>query len=142
MAGGFLYLKSVNQLPPSAKENVSTAPPPISEEVDIRAKFTITTDKIIRNFSNPKYHNQSTDVFIQVDNPTVVYVKKSGITWSDFFKTLPMSLTKDCLTTGDGEKLCNDKGVLKFYLNDLEDPDVLDKDIKHEDALKVTYYTQ
>jgi hypothetical protein len=35
-----------------------------------------------------------------------VHVRKAGVIWSDFFKTLPMELTKDCLITGTKQTFC------------------------------------
>lgn len=120
------------------------SPTPIAntqpETVDINASFTIRTDSITRSFTATKYHNQSPDVFITADDPTKVHVKKAGITWDDFFKTLPMKLTKDCLTTGDGETFCDGAdGSLKFFLNDLEDKDLLDKEIKDDDKTLIKF---
>lgn len=129
-----------------------TTPQPISPTVqptnepktlEIKATFKIVTDRITRNFSNPKYHKRSADVFIQADDPSIIYVKKSGITWQNFFDTLPMKLTKECLTTGDGETFCNQKGgSLKFYLNNIEDQDLLDKEIKEKDQILVKFSSQ
>ncbi len=107
--------------------------------VDIKASFGIITGNITRNFSSPKYHNLSMDVFITKDDPSIIYVKKDGIRWSDFFETLPMKLTKDCLVTGDGESLCNTKGNLKFYLNDVETPGLLDMEIEEGDRAKIEF---
>src|SRR3990167_2725306 len=81
--------------------STSTPTPPAEEKINFTASFTIITDNITRSFKAEKYHNLSLDVYITVDDPTLIHVKKSGITWDDFFKTLPMKLTKDCLTTGD-----------------------------------------
>ena len=118
-------------------------PTPFSEEkVNIKATFTIITGNITRNFKAEKYHNLSDDVYITADNPTLIHVKKAGITWDDFFKTLPMKLTKDCLTTGDGETFCDKKdGSLKFYLNDIEDNNLLDKEIKDDDKALIRFTT-
>lgn len=105
-----------------------------------QATFTIVTGTITRNFTNEKYHNQSLDVYIENPDPTKVHVTKKGITWDDFFKTLPMKLTKDCLITGDGETLCNGQnGTLKFYLNDTETPDLLDKEIQENDKTLIKF---
>jgi hypothetical protein len=54
-----------------------------------KASFTIVTGTITRSFRDEKYHNQSPDVYIESVNPAIVHVKKTGITWDDFFKTLP-----------------------------------------------------
>lgn len=122
---------------PSPTAQAQTTQP---EEVDIQATFQIVTGNITRNFSNPKYHLQSPDVFIQKENPTTVYVKKTGITWNDFFATLPMKLTKNCLITGDGETLCtgNEK-TLMFFLNDKEEPNLLEFEIKNGDKILIRY---
>lgn len=110
------------------------------EKVDIKASFTIITDNITRSFKAEKYHNLSPDVYIEAPDPTIVYVKKSGITWDDFFKTLPMKLTKDCLTTGDGETYCTGiDGSLKFYLNNVEDNNLLQSKIKDQDRALIKY---
>ena len=113
---------------------------PVSENVDIKANFTIITGDITRSFKADKYHNQSSDVYISKDDPTAIHVKKKGITYDDLFKTLPMKLTKDCLITGDGEALCDGKGgTLKFYLNDVETPDLLEKAIKDGDKTLIKF---
>lgn len=121
-------------------ENSPTPSPAIEQPTNITASFTIKTGNITRIFKAEKYHNQSEDVYIEASDPTVVHVKKQGITWADFFNTLSMKLTKDCLTTGDGETFCNNQGgTLKFYLNDLEDPDLLQKPIRQGDKALIIF---
>lgn len=113
---------------------------PIEEKINYQAVFAIFTNGTLRDFTDPKYHNKSKDVFIQSDNPNIIYVKRKGITWNDFFKTLPMELSKDCLTTGTGQKFCaNEDGSLKFYLNGQRDDNVLSKEIKNGDQALITY---
>lgn len=112
-------------------QHTTSLSPSVNQETNIIASFTIITDNITRSFKALKYHNKSQDVYIESSDPSVVHVKKSGITWDDFFNTLPMKLTKDCLITGDGEELCHNKnGTLEFFLNDIKDPNLLDKEIK------------
>lgn len=127
---------------PQSPQTVETTPTPImqDEKVDIKASFTIITDNITRSFKSEKYHNLSPDAYIEAPDPTIVHVKKSGITWDDFFKTLPMKVTRECLTTGDGETFCDGKdGSLKFYLNDIEDEDLLNKEIKEGDKALIKF---
>lgn len=108
--------------------------------VNISANFDIYTHGTKRIFTSPKYHNLSSAVFINSDSPNTVYVKESGITWADFFKTLPMQLTKDCLITGTQQTFCTGEGGnLKFYINDQEDVYALDRVIKDGDSLVVKY---
>ena len=121
-------------------DNPIPSPSAAIQDVDFQATFTIITDNITRSFKNPKYHNKSPDVFITLDNPSVVNVKKAGITWGNFFDTLPMKLTKDCLITGDGERLCdNENGSLKFYLNETEDKNLLNKKIQNNDQALIKF---
>lgn len=139
LGGTFFYLFNK----PSTN-NLSVSPFPSAEvmpqEVDFTASFAIYTNGTFRIFSDKKYHNLSPDVFIQADNANVVNVKKAGTTWNDFFKTLPMKLSKDCLTTGTGQTFCtNQNQTLKFYINGEEVNSGLEKEIKPEDKLLISY---
>ena len=126
--------------PQSSKTLTLSPTPSPSEKVNIKASFTIITGNITRSFKAEKYHNLSADVYIENSDPTIVHVKKSNITWGDFFNTLPMKLTSDCLVTGDGETLCDGKdGNLRFYLNDVETPDLLEKHIKEGDKILIKF---
>jgi len=111
-----------------------------SELTDFIASFDIYTHGTKRIFTQAMYQNQSPDVFIQNPDPSIIYVKKAGITWADFFETLPFSLNKDCLVTGTKQTFCTTESErLRFYLNNAESPDALDMKIKPGDALRVTY---
>ena len=67
-------------------------------------------------------------------------MKKTNITWNDFFSTLPFKLSQDCLTTGTNETFCTgSSGTLKFYLNGEEKPEVLNLVIESGDKLLVTF---
>lgn len=135
LVSAFIYNKSQ---PP---EKLVEAPIQRNEKANINASFIIVTGNITRSFTVDKYHNLSSDVYIEKADPSIVYVTKTGITWDDFFKTLPMKLTKDCLITGDGETLCNGKGrTLKFYLNDIETPNLLDREIKDGDKALIQFF--
>lgn len=92
---------------------------PVAAEpaVNFTAEFDVYTEGVKRVFTSPMYHDLSRDVYITGANPNTVHVRKSGITWKDFFATLPMRLTDTCLVTGTGEKFCNgEQGFLKFSL--------------------------
>lgn len=109
-------------------------------KTEFTASFEIYTNGTKRIFSDSKYHDLSPTVYIQNPNPSTVYVRSSGITWDDFFKTLPMKLTSECLTTGTGQFFCTgENGKLQFFINDTEDPDALEKVINPNDILLVIY---
>lgn len=128
-----------------------TEPKVAVKEVNIQASFAIFTNGTLREFTDSKYHNRSVDVFITrrlkaplitSENPNIVYVKKKGVTWNDFFKTLPspMKLTPECLTTGIGQQFCTDENSsLKFFLNGKREDNLLSKEIRHKDQALITY---
>ena len=114
--------------------------PTTSSTVDYTASFEITTLGTKRIFTDPKYHNQNSDVYIQNPDPSVIFVKKGGVTWADFFNTLPFSLTETCLVTGTKQTFCNSETYkLRFYLNDQESSGVLSLEINPGDRLQVVY---
>jgi hypothetical protein len=127
--------KKVSDLP-----TPSLTSPEINSATDITASFKIITGSITRSFTNPKYHNRSSDIFIEASDPTVVHAKKVDLTWNNFFNTLPMKLTEDCLTTGDGETYCNGKdGKLEFFINGQLDRNLLSKEIKQDDSVLIKF---
>lgn len=139
LSGAFLYLSN-KPLSKNLSKSPATSFEPITQKADFTASYEIFTNGTFRIFTDPKYHNLSEEVFIQENNPNIIYVKKSGITWDDFFKTLPMKLTKDCLTTGTNQTFCTDQtGTLKFYINGVKDDNALDKKINADDKLLVTF---
>ena len=104
------------------------------------AKFEIYTNGTKRIFTAEMYHDQSKDVYIESTDPSIVHVTKDNITWDYFFKTLPFSLSKECLITGTKQTFCNsDSGQLRFILNGEEVPNSLDLIIKEKDTLEVRY---
>lgn len=121
----------------SGKSDNST---PTTQPVDEQAAFAIFTNGTFRIFTAAMYHNLSEDVFIQADNPNIIHVKKEGVTWNDFFSTLPFKLTSDCLTTGTKQTFCTgNSGSLKFYLNGEKNESVLNQEIHSGDKLLVTF---
>lgn len=137
-----LYFKPKPMEPKTLPQQLDQLTPTPSS-VDYSAGFAIFTNGTFRIFTVAMYHNRSKDVFIQADNPNVVHVKKAGITWDDFFNTLPMKLTKDCLTTGTKQLFCtNDSKKLQFYLNGVKQDDALNQQIHEGDRLLVTYGNQ
>ena len=133
-----LFLSNKEASPPQRAIPAST--PIVQEPVDFTATFRIVTNGLTRNFSASMYHNQSSDVYIEADDSSVVNVKREGVTWNDFFDSLPFKLTKDCLTTGTGETFCSgSSGTLRFYLNDNENQSLLDREIEPGDIVRITF---
>lgn len=140
LVGIYLLLTQASKFVTKTTSPESSTIANISSKADYSASFAIFTKGTFRIFTASMYHNLSKDVYIQADNPNIVYVKKKGITWNDFFKTLPLKLTKDCLTTGTKQTFCtNINEKLRFYVNGKEVVNALDNQIEAGDQLLVTY---
>lgn len=124
-------------IPSLSPAQPTTAQP---KQVNYRAGFAIFTYGTFRVFTASMYHNLSPDVYIEAGNPNVVVVKKDGTTWNDFFNTLPMKLTKDCLTTGTKQTFCSGtNGTLEFYLNGVKTDNLLGLPIRGGDRALITF---
>lgn len=142
IGGSSLYYFNNNNTSSFQKASDATISPVSSAEpnIEVTATFKIITNGTTRTFTDSRYHNLSKDVYITPQDPNTIVVKKTGIKWSDFFKTLPMSLDKNCLITGTKQTFCtNDNRKLYFYINNIETPDALDKVINNDDNLLVEY---
>jgi hypothetical protein len=136
----FLFGRADREPMTSLLEADQTEPTFQAEAVDFEASFIIFTNGTLRTFSASMYHQLSDDVYLTAANPNLVQVKKPDVTWADFFATLPLKLTKDCLTTGTGQTFCtNSQQTLKFYLNNEFDPHLLEKVIQPGDQLLISY---
>lgn len=143
IVGLFIYNQSQSAKLPQSTPNpltTTTKPTPLPKEVNLKAGFAIFTNGTFRVFTASMYHNLSKDVYIQADNPNVIHVKKASVKWDDFFKTLPLKLTKDCLVTGTKQTFCTGTaGTLKFYLNGVKTDNLLNLEIKDGDRALITY---
>lgn len=142
---GFIFFSNKQPAPKPATSFENNAPitnikPSPTPNTNIKASFAIFTNGTFRVFTASMYHNLSEDVYIESSNPNIVNVKKAGVTWNDFFSTLPFALTPECLTTGTNETFCTgNNGTLKFYINGEQRNNVLDQKINEGDKLLVTF---
>lgn len=128
----------LTQAEPVVAEMTPTTNTP--EQTDYTASFGIVTNGTQRIFTSETYHHQSPDVYIELPDPSIVYVKAPNITWDMFFKTLPFTVEKDCLITGTKQTFCsNESGTLRFFVNEVEDPNTLDRVIQPDDVLEIRY---
>lgn len=136
-AVGFFLFRGKSEVPAPSSSTQQTQE---SKTISFEASFEIYTYGTKRIFTDSKYHNKSADVYLEAEDPSTIHVRAGGVTWADFFATLPMELTKDCLTTGTGQNFCQSGGgTLGFFINNVHEPDALDAEIKPGDHLLVTY---
>lgn len=114
-----------------------------AEFIPYSASFLIVTNGVSNDFSSPRFHNLSPEVYITAENPSVVNVLSAEVTWNDFFSSLPIGLSDKCLTSGSGQSYCDgNEGSLRFFLNGSEKDKVLDSNIQPNDQLLITYGTE
>lgn len=144
---GFALFSNKQTVPESSLLSDNTAitdsETPTGTTTNIKASFAIFTTGTFRIFTAPMYHNLSENVYIEASNPNTIYVKKAGTTWNDFFLTLPMKLTSKCLITGTKQTFCTgNSGILKFYINGVQNNNALSQEIREGDKLLVTFGTE
>lgn len=144
---GFIFFSSKQAVPNfslseggSSQQTIENSATPIT---DIQASFAIFTNGTFRVFTASMYHNVSQEAYIDASSPNIVQVKKLGTTWNDFFSTLPVKLSSECLITGTKETFCTgNKGTLRFYINGEENTNALSQKINDGDKLLVTFGTE
>jgi len=137
---GVIVLSLVNKptvtAPIESKQRMNQDMP----ELPITATFRVVINGQKRSFNLPMYFDQSKEVYIESANPEQVVVNEQSITWGEFFNTLPFSVQKNCIITGNKETYCtNETQTLTFTLNGQPQPDVLDKLIMQGDTLEISY---
>lgn len=146
LLGGFLFWQNYQKQ--NLAENVGTVTQnleisPSPKPIHIHAAFLVFSNSTYRPFTNPKYHERRTEVHLNASNPRVIHIHAGGITWRDFFDSMPspMKVSADCLIAGTGEKFCNQGNkILKFYLKgERKDASILSREIKDGDRFLMSY---
>ena len=108
--------------------------------VNYQVPFEIYTLGTRRDFTASRYHNLDEKVFISPEDTNFVQVRAGGVTWGDFFETLPMELTPECLVTGTGQEFCDGEGGnLRFYVNGVAEGNFLEREIKEGDTALIVF---
>lgn len=131
LAAGVLLFN--RQKTPPEKVEVRSAP------THNHAAFLIFTNGTKRDFSASMYHERSSRAHLHASHPEIVHIHAAGVTWQEFFDSLPMKLNQDCLTTGTGQEFCTSANLeLKFFING-QKQDVLSQEIEDGDRLLVSF---
>lgn len=82
----------------------------------------------------------SENVHIHGERGSVVHVHREGTTWREFFDSLGFELSDACLTTPEGEQLCNSEtDRLSFVLNGVKLDSLAFQDITDIDRALISY---
>lgn len=89
----------------------------------VHANFKVIINDKAVDFTLAKYQGKDgkdldENIHLHDGKGDLIHIHKKGITIGEFFKSLGMSLTKDCFSDDSGNKFCNDKSnSLKFLVN-------------------------
>lgn len=110
------------------------------QEIYYKASFSVYTNGTKRGFNEPEFLERDERAYMTESEPDVIRIKKTGITWGQFFETLPIQIYKDCLLFNTGYIYCNTSSkTVKFYINGLKEDNALDLGIRNGDRLLITY---
>lgn len=132
----FYYKPLVNNSPTPSPQQTST----LGETREDRAAFGVYINNQVKPFTSPEFLNRSKDAFISKEEPNIVHIYNSEMTWGAFFKTLPVSLSNECFITEKGENFCNgNNGSLQFFVNGIKVDSILNKKMSDGDRLLITF---
>ena len=102
------------------KAPISQAP---TEKYHVHANFNVRINGVLRDFSGSQYQSpegKELDKYIHLHDGVgdLIHIHKKGESLNDFFKSLKISFTKDCIILGPSSQYCSGNGeTLKFYVN-------------------------
>ena len=112
------------------------------ETVHLHADLRVVLNGTAVNFAQDNYREQNENVHMHEGSEPVVHVHAPGIVWSDFFSSLKMNLTDECLTLDTGESYCTGDGnELRFYVNGVATDSIVEAKIADLQRVMVYFGT-
>ena len=117
----------------------------LRQEVHWHADFALYIRGERYDFNQERFVSDEEDqlsenVHIHGTRDSVVHVHREGTTWREFFDSLGFELTDQCLTTPEGEQLCNsDTERLSFVLNGVRLDGLAFQDITDIDRALISF---
>lgn len=133
----FIFYKS----PATPKEVAPSlvAKTTLKETAD-RAAIAIFINGKKISLTSREFVNRSKDVYFISTIPDIIIIDNLDSTWDTLFKTLPISLNKQCLIIQSGVTYCNGaSGTLKFYVNGEKQDNFLSAKILDGDRALVSF---
>ena len=114
-------------------------PRPLSD-VDETVSLAVFIEGIQVDLAKPRYSVVNDSVYLDPKFPGLIRVKKSPLTWKDFFDQSPLSLDNNCLVTDDRSTYCaSEKNTLKVMLNGILISDLYDRSLTNGDAVLISF---
>jgi len=92
------------------------------------------------DFSQPAYQVKSSWIHFEAQDGTTVHRHSTGVTLGYLFDTIKIKLTDQCFIFPDRREFCtNDDYSLKFYVNHVPVPSLIDYVLKDQDRILISY---
>ena len=92
------------------------------------------------DFSEHRYRLKSPLIHVKNKDGQTIHRHASNIPVIDFFNTIRMNINGACFFQDNGSKYCtNDKGDLRFFLNDAEVNSINEHIIRNGDEILILY---
>jgi hypothetical protein len=92
------------------------------------------------DFSQPAYQVKSSWIHFEAQDGTTVHRHSTGVTLGYLFDTIKIKLTDQCFVFPDRREFCtNDDYSLKFYVNHVPVPSLIDYVLKDQDRILISY---
>jgi len=116
----------------------------LRQPVHWHADFALYIRGVRYDFDQERFFSSAEDELsenVHIHEPfLVVHVHREGSTWREFFYSLGFELTDQCLTTPEGEQLCNsDEERLSFILNGVKVDALAFEDITNIDRALISF---
>jgi len=128
---------------PNNTNQAETIFPAPLKDVDETAGLAILIDGIPLQLNKTIYTQQSETTYLDSKNPGIVHIKKSPLTWQDFFDSHVFELTEDCVTINTRSTYCsNDNETLKVFYNGDRVKTLGDKPLRQGDQVLISFGNQ
>lgn len=107
---------------------------------DFTAHYLIFTNGTQRILTGRRYYLQSPDVYLTSQSPTTLHLRKKGVTWEMFFKSISLNLNSTCLVISEQQQFCaNGANQLRFYINGVKVSDFFTREIHDGDRAMISF---
>lgn len=128
---------NLNQSAVAPVDESLTAP---LQEVDQHASLAIVINGTPLDLTKSQYSQVNDLAYLDAKNPGIIQIKKSPLTWSDFFEQTPFVVTPDCLTIDIRSTYCSEgDAYLKVFLNGVRIHDPNNRLLSQGDELLLSY---
>ena len=126
-------------------EQFLNTPKPAHSEVHVHSDFLVYLDGKVYDFTADQYQTSAEqtlhqDIHLHDNEDEVIHRHNVGITLGEFFTSLGVQLSKDCIQTSTDKQFCSDDtNKLLLYINEEPTTDIASYVNQEEDQLLLYY---